>query len=83
MWRDVGLGDWIYEVEPASGEDIAAGLLKIAENPGAARETDTPAAHPAIGRQCQNAGGTVDDPFGCGRRATPAAPEGSTYSRAL
>jgi hypothetical protein len=25
-------------VEPASGEDIATGLLKIAENPGAARE---------------------------------------------
>ena len=26
---------------------------------------------------------TVDDPFGCGRRAGPAAPDLSTYSRAL
>lgn len=36
MWRDVGLGDWLFEIEAATGEQIAATLLKIAHDPVAA-----------------------------------------------
>ena len=35
------------------------------------REEDTPRAHQGAGRQCQIGRRTVDDPNGCGRRATP------------
>ncbi len=38
MWRDVGLGDWLFGIEEATGEGIAARLLEIHRNPGAARE---------------------------------------------
>ena len=34
MWRDVGLGDWLFEVEPATGEQIAARLLEVHQDPG-------------------------------------------------
>ena len=37
MWRDVGLGDWLFEVDASTGEDIAVGLLKMADDPDAAR----------------------------------------------
>jgi polysaccharide pyruvyl transferase WcaK-like protein len=36
MWRDVGLGDWLFEVEKTSGEEIAAALLGIARDAEAA-----------------------------------------------
>jgi polysaccharide pyruvyl transferase WcaK-like protein len=29
MWRDVGLGDWLFEIEPSTGEQIAARLLEL------------------------------------------------------
>jgi polysaccharide pyruvyl transferase WcaK-like protein len=29
MWRDVGLGDWLFEIEAATGEQIAERLLSI------------------------------------------------------
>jgi len=29
MWRDVGLGDWLFEVDPATGDQIAAKLLSL------------------------------------------------------
>lgn len=29
MWRDVGLGDWLFEIEEASGEQVAARLLEM------------------------------------------------------
>jgi hypothetical protein len=29
MWRDVGLGNWLFEIEEASGEQIAARLLDL------------------------------------------------------
>jgi polysaccharide pyruvyl transferase WcaK-like protein len=38
MWRDVGLGDWLFEIEAATGEQIAERLLSIrrdAERTGA------------------------------------------------
>jgi polysaccharide pyruvyl transferase WcaK-like protein len=37
MWRDVGLGDWLFEVERTSGEEIAAALLGVARDEEAAR----------------------------------------------
>jgi polysaccharide pyruvyl transferase len=33
MWRDVGLQDWIFEIEAATGEQIAARLLQIYRTP--------------------------------------------------
>jgi len=32
MWRDVGLGDWLFEIESATGEQIAARLLALHRN---------------------------------------------------
>lgn len=32
MWRDVGLGDWIFEIEDATGDRIAARLLDLHRN---------------------------------------------------
>ena len=29
MWRDVGLGEWLFEVDPSTGDQIAAKLLAI------------------------------------------------------
>jgi polysaccharide pyruvyl transferase WcaK-like protein len=37
MWSDVGLGDWLFEVEAATGEAIGARLLEIHAKPEAAR----------------------------------------------
>lgn len=36
MWRDVGLENWIFEIDSASGADIAARLLEIHHNAEAA-----------------------------------------------
>jgi polysaccharide pyruvyl transferase WcaK-like protein len=38
MWRDVGLGEWLFEVEASTGEALAARLLEIHREPGRARE---------------------------------------------
>lgn len=37
MWRDVGLGDWLFEVEATRGEDLARAVLAIHEDRAAAR----------------------------------------------
>jgi hypothetical protein len=37
MWSDVGLGDWLFDVEASSGAQIASRLLEIAKDPDAAR----------------------------------------------
>jgi polysaccharide pyruvyl transferase WcaK-like protein len=37
MWRDVGLGDWLFEVDASSGDQMAAALLAIHRDPGKAR----------------------------------------------
>lgn len=29
MWKDIGLGDWFFEIEQSSGADVAARLLEI------------------------------------------------------
>ncbi len=39
MWRDVGLKDWIFEIDDASGKQIADVLLAIAKDLPAARTT--------------------------------------------
>lgn len=39
MWRDVGLGDWLFEVEDATGDRIAAALLKLHKDPDGTRAT--------------------------------------------
>jgi polysaccharide pyruvyl transferase WcaK-like protein len=33
MWRDIGLPEWIFEVEESDGDDIAGELLRLAANP--------------------------------------------------
>jgi hypothetical protein len=37
MWRDIGLGDWLFEIEKAKGADIADALLSIVADPAKAR----------------------------------------------
>lgn len=37
MWRDVGLGDWLFEIDAADGPGIAARLLSIHKDPAAAK----------------------------------------------
>lgn len=37
MWRDVGLGDWLLEIDDVTGADVAAVLAGIAADPAAAR----------------------------------------------
>lgn len=37
MWRDVGLSDWIFEIDEAKGEDIGQALLGIHRDPEGAR----------------------------------------------
>ena len=39
MWRDVGLGDWLFEIEGATGEQIAARLLALHRNRQATQTT--------------------------------------------
>lgn len=41
MWRDVGLGDWLFEVEAANGEQIADRLLSLHRDRDATRATVT------------------------------------------
>ena len=44
MYRDIGVPQWIHEIEDVEGKDIAATLLKIASDPALAKKTVT-AAH--------------------------------------
>ena len=37
MWRDIGLGDWLFEIDRSTGQDIAKALLAIHADPAAAR----------------------------------------------
>jgi polysaccharide pyruvyl transferase WcaK-like protein len=37
MWRDIGLGDWLFEIDQSTGQDIAKALLAIHADPAAAR----------------------------------------------
>jgi polysaccharide pyruvyl transferase WcaK-like protein len=39
MWRDVGLGDWLFEIEGATGEQIAVRLLALHHNRQATEAT--------------------------------------------
>lgn len=39
MWRDIGLKDWIFEIDDATGKQIAETLLAIAKDLPAARRT--------------------------------------------
>jgi polysaccharide pyruvyl transferase WcaK-like protein len=33
MWRDVGLGDWLFEIDDTTGDQLAAALLKLHREP--------------------------------------------------
>jgi polysaccharide pyruvyl transferase WcaK-like protein len=37
MWRDVGLTDWIFEIDDTTGEQVAAKLMEIARDLPTAR----------------------------------------------
>jgi polysaccharide pyruvyl transferase WcaK-like protein len=41
MWRDVGLEDWLFEIDHASGQQIASRLVEVGSNLSAARERAT------------------------------------------
>ena len=38
MWRDVGLSDWIFEIDAATGDAIARPLLAFANDPAGSRQ---------------------------------------------
>lgn len=38
MWRDVGLSDWIFEIDAATGDDIAKPLLAFAQDRTGSRQ---------------------------------------------
>jgi hypothetical protein len=38
MWRDVGLGEWLFEADACTGEEIAARLLDVHRKPDLARK---------------------------------------------
>jgi len=50
MWRDVGLGDWLFEIDEAPGERIAARLLELHRDAGRSRETAAKARDVAADR---------------------------------
>jgi hypothetical protein len=37
MWRDIGLNDWIFEIDQTTGEQIAERVVTLGKNPEAAR----------------------------------------------
>lgn len=39
MWRDVGLSDWLFEIDDSTGEQIAARLLKLHREPDQTKAT--------------------------------------------
>ncbi len=51
MWADVGLADWLFEVDAARGEDVARALLAIHADPAAAKEKLAKAAAFVTSRQ--------------------------------
>ncbi len=38
MWRDIGLPEWIFEVEESDGDEIAEALITLANEPARTRE---------------------------------------------
>jgi hypothetical protein len=39
MWRDIGLGDWLFDMDvPSDVRGIVPAVLALARNPAAARE---------------------------------------------
>jgi hypothetical protein len=51
MWKDIGLGDWYFEIDDASGAGIAARLLEIHEDPGGSERKVREAVQYACGLQ--------------------------------
>jgi polysaccharide pyruvyl transferase WcaK-like protein len=39
MWRDVGLGEWLFEIDAATGEQIAERLVSMHRDPDRTRKT--------------------------------------------
>ncbi len=37
MWYDIGVSDWVFEIEETQGEEIAAQLMKIHHQPETAQ----------------------------------------------
>lgn len=45
MWRDLGLADWLFEIDAITGDEVLSRLLTIAADPAAARNQVTAAQH--------------------------------------
>lgn len=56
MWRDVGLKEWIFEIDDATGKDIAACVVGIGKNLEAARKTAAKARESARTRMAEMMG---------------------------
>ncbi len=53
VWRDLGLDDWIFEIEDSSGRAIARRLMDIGRDPVSARRTAARARHAARRRMAR------------------------------
>ncbi len=56
MWRDVGLDRWLFEVEPATGEEIGARLLEMHRKPEQTRSAVNSARERVKGRSARMMG---------------------------
>lgn len=50
MWRDVGLGEWLFEIDASTGEQIAERLVSMHRNPDRTRSTTERARTLALAR---------------------------------
>jgi hypothetical protein len=52
MWRDIGLGDWLFDMDSADDRQrVVPAVLEMAQNPAAAREKASQAREFVIQRQ--------------------------------
>ena len=48
MWRDIGLGDWLFEIDASTGEQIAERVVSMHRDPKGTRATLDKARQSAI-----------------------------------
>ena len=52
MWRDIGLGDWLFDLDtPGEGDKIAPSLLKMLSDPKTSKEKVMAAQQMVVARQ--------------------------------
>ena len=60
MWRDIGLTDWIFEIDESTGEQIGQRVVAVGRDLSAARETAAKARRFAHERMAAMIGAITD-----------------------